>query len=139
MQGFFWPYFPMFELNMKIYSIKLCIQSKYGKAWMKKKTPYLNTIYAVRSLLNNWWFITLLISRLLCNNDVVYAVLTCCMCFISGQAFSNLEKEKEYIILLNNNKTHWNCFITCGSFWSINIQDYSSRFNPSIDIAKKIS
>lgn len=105
----------------------------------EKKTPYLNTIYAVRSLLNNWWFITLLISRLLCNNDVVYAVLTCCMCFISDQAFSNLEKEKEYIILLNNNKTHWNCFITCGSFWSINIQDYSSRFNPSIDIAKKIS
>lgn len=37
MQGFFWPYFPMFELNMKIYSLKLCIQSKYGKAWMKKK------------------------------------------------------------------------------------------------------
>lgn len=138
MQGFFWPYFPMFELNMKYLLYKALYSVQIRESMDQKKTPYLNIIYAVQSLLNNWWFITLLISRLLCNNDVVYVVLTCCMRFISGQPFSNLEKEKEYIILLNNNKAHWNCFITCGSIWSINVQDYSSRFNPSIDIAKKI-
>ena len=41
------PYFPVFRLNMDIYSVNLCIQFKYRKI-PTQKTPYLDTFHAVK-------------------------------------------------------------------------------------------
>ena len=43
------PYFLVFGLNAKIYSVNLHIQSKYGKI-RTRKTPYLDSFYAVSCL-----------------------------------------------------------------------------------------
>ena len=40
------PYFPVFVLNMEIYSVNLRIKFEYGK-YRTEKTPYLNTFHAV--------------------------------------------------------------------------------------------
>ena len=46
MESFSGTYFPAFGLNTEIYSVNLCIKSKYRKIWTRE-TPNMGTSHAV--------------------------------------------------------------------------------------------
>ena len=55
---FFARYFPVFGLNTEIYSLNLCIQSKYRKTWTRKN-----------SILHIWTLFTQSISKCIKQNN----------------------------------------------------------------------
>ena len=51
------PYYPVFGLNTEIYPVNLCIQSKYGKVWTRKKSAF---GFFLRSVSTMFYFCTIL-------------------------------------------------------------------------------
>ena len=52
---FYGPYFPLFGLNMEIYSANLCIQSKYGKIQTRKCSCYAVRTFLKRNGFRDLW------------------------------------------------------------------------------------
>ena len=46
-RSFYAPYFPVFGLNTKKYSVSLGVQSEYGKKWIRK-SPHMETFQVVK-------------------------------------------------------------------------------------------
>ena len=48
------PYFVLFGLNIKIYRVSICIESKYGKIWTRKNTEFGNFSSSFLPTLKLW-------------------------------------------------------------------------------------